>query len=75
MAGTVPDTNPANGDEREPDVESSADADLPREARPSLQEGVDYYLENGWFVFTAAFLQKRGYCCESGCRHCPYPKK
>jgi hypothetical protein len=37
-----------------------------------LQEGLDYYLENGLFVFTAAFLSKRGYCCESGCRHCPY---
>jgi hypothetical protein len=23
-------------------------------------------------VFTAEFLRKRGYCCESGCRHCPY---
>ena len=37
-----------------------------------LQEGIDYYLEDGLFVFTAAFLLKRGYCCESGCRHCPY---
>ena len=37
-----------------------------------LHEGLDYYLENGLFVFTATFLQKRGYCCESGCRHCPY---
>ncbi len=23
-------------------------------------------------VFTAHFLLKRGYCCNSGCRHCPY---
>jgi hypothetical protein len=37
-----------------------------------LLEGLDYYLEKGLFVFTAAFLRKRGYCCESGCRHCPY---
>ncbi len=37
-----------------------------------LKEGIDYYVENGLFVFTAAFLLKRGYCCESGCRHCPY---
>ena len=35
-------------------------------------EGVDYYLENGRWVFTAAFLLRRGYCCNSGCRHCPY---
>jgi hypothetical protein len=39
-----------------------------------LQLGVDYYLENGRYVFTADFLQRRGYCCGSGCRHCPYPK-
>lgn len=37
-----------------------------------LIEGVDYYLENGLFVFTAKYLRERGYCCESGCRHCPY---
>jgi len=37
-----------------------------------LREGLDYYLEGGLFVFTATFLRKRGYCCESGCRHCPY---
>jgi hypothetical protein len=37
-----------------------------------LQDGIDYYLEDGLFVFTAEFLLKRGYCCESGCRHCPY---
>lgn len=39
-----------------------------------LLEGPDYYLEDGLLVFTAAFLRKRGYCCESGCRHCPYQK-
>ena len=27
---------------------------------------------SGLSVFTAAFLASRGYCCESGCRHCPY---
>lgn len=32
----------------------------------------DYYLENGRWVFTAHYLRKRSYCCESGCRHCPY---
>lgn len=41
------------------------------EPRP-LREGEDYYLENGLMVLTAAFLKDRGYCCESGCRHCPY---
>lgn len=37
-----------------------------------LVEGEDYYLENGNWVFTAKYLLKRGYCCRSGCRHCPY---
>jgi hypothetical protein len=35
-------------------------------------EGIDYYIENGKYVFTAWFHLKRGHCCESGCRHCPY---
>ena len=26
----------------------------------------------GLTVFTARFLADRGYCCASGCRHCPY---
>ena len=39
---------------------------------PPLIEGVDYYLEDGLMVFTAHYLRNRGYCCESGCRHCPY---
>jgi hypothetical protein len=37
-----------------------------------LIEGIDYYVEGGMFVFTAEYLRERGYCCTSGCRHCPY---
>lgn len=40
-----------------------------------LVEGIDYYYENGLMVLTAFYLQKRGYCCRSGCRHCPYDYK
>ena len=37
-------------------------------------EGEDYYLEEfGRMVFTAVYHRKRGHCCDSGCRHCPYP--
>jgi hypothetical protein len=32
----------------------------------------DFYFENGLMVFTAAYLQRRGYCCDNNCRHCPY---
>lgn len=40
--------------------------------RAPLVEGVDYYVEGGKFVFTPAYHLKRGYCCNSKCRHCPY---
>jgi hypothetical protein len=32
----------------------------------------DYYLEGDAIVFTATYHLKRGNCCGSGCRHCPY---
>lgn len=38
----------------------------------TLEEGKDFYLEGGAMVFTASYLKRRGYCCGSGCRHCPY---
>jgi len=38
----------------------------------SLVEGRDYYWEGKLMVFTARYLRARGYCCDSGCRHCPY---
>lgn len=56
----------------EPDQSDNLSTDSMK--RP-LREGEDYYLENGLYVFTASFLRRRGYCCESGCRHCPYPKE
>jgi hypothetical protein len=37
-----------------------------------LIEGEDFYFEGPYMVFTEKFLRARGYCCESGCRHCPY---
>lgn len=40
-------------------------------AQPALAPE-DYYMEGQNIVFTAAFHLKRGYCCGSGCRHCPY---
>ena len=48
------------------------DPNNPVEATTALVENIDYYLENGYYVFTPTYLKKRGYCCESGCRHCPY---
>lgn len=38
-----------------------------------LIEDEDFYYEDGLCVFTEAYHLKRGHCCNSGCRHCPYP--
>ncbi|HTW46333.1 MAG TPA: DUF5522 domain-containing protein [Acidobacteriaceae bacterium] len=42
------------------------------EETPSLVEGEDYYMDGPYLVFTEAYHRKRGYCCNSGCRHCPW---
>jgi hypothetical protein len=31
-----------------------------------------YYTPEGYIVFTEKYHLKRGRCCKSGCRHCPY---
>ena len=36
----------------------------------------DYYLSNeGYIVFTEDYHLKRGFCCKSLCKHCPYEFK
>ena len=40
------------------------------DARPV--EGIDYYIESGSWIFTAAHHRKRGHCCKNVCRHCPF---
>jgi len=37
-----------------------------------LSEDDYYLLPDGRLVFTAQYHLKRGYCCGSGCRNCPY---
>jgi hypothetical protein len=39
-----------------------------------LVENEDYYMDQGLMVLTARYHLRRGYCCEQGCRHCPYPE-
>jgi hypothetical protein len=39
---------------------------------PGLEDGDFYFTEEGWLVFTEQYHLKRGHCCGSGCRHCPY---
>ena len=40
----------------------------------TLRAGTDTYRDprSGLAVLTAAYLARRGQCCGSGCRHCPY---
>lgn len=37
----------------------------------------DIYIDpkTGLSVFTKVFMEKRGYCCGNGCRHCPFNNK
>ena len=55
----------------------SVDRDSPKAAPqpPPGLEPEDYYFEGPYLVFTAAYHLKRGSCCGSGCRHCPYQEK
>jgi hypothetical protein len=39
----------------------------------TVTPGDFYFGPGGLMVFTAKYLLRRGYCCGSGCRHCPYP--
>ena len=42
---------------------------------PAMQPALDpedFYFDGPYMVFTAAYHLKRGNCCGSGCRHCPY---
>lgn len=61
--------------DKQPDADDSQERAEQPTRDAELREGLDYYIENGLFVFTATFLQERGYCCESGCRHCPYQNR
>lgn len=54
----------------------SPDAPTPV-AQPTDETGLpllpgDFYMEGPYVVFTAQYHLRRGFCCNSGCRHCPY---
>lgn len=40
--------------------------------RLGLEPGDYYFSKEGYIVFTEKYHLKRGHCCQSGCRHCPY---
>ena len=49
------------------DIDKMKAETLNEELRPE-----DFYYEGPYLVLTEAYHLRRGYCCNSGCRHCPY---
>ena len=51
-----------------------ASSQILRAHAEALRNGADTYVDplSGYTVLTAGYLARRGSCCESGCRHCPY---
>ena len=39
-----------------------------------VNQSSKFYWDNGYKVMTRKYHLERGYCCNSGCRHCPYKK-
>ncbi|MDP6922214.1 MAG: DUF5522 domain-containing protein [Lutibacter sp.] len=37
-----------------------------------MEDGDFYLSPQGHRIFTAQYHLKRGYCCKSACKHCPY---
>ena len=59
--------NPPPPNPEEARAENPPPATLTSELAPE-----DFYFDGPYLVFTAAYHLKRGTCCHSGCRHCPY---
>jgi hypothetical protein len=54
--------------------DDAAFAEIIRAHGEALAAGDETYVDpgSGFTVLTAAYLARRGRCCRSGCRHCPY---
>jgi len=48
---------------------------MDKEKKEIILTPEDFYMENGFMVFTANYHLKRGFCCGNKCRHCPYDYK
>ena len=44
----------------------------PEPRKAPIPEPGDFYWDGPYIVFTEAYHLRRGWCCKSGCRHCPY---
>lgn len=52
-------------------VKFASNNEFPKK-RSQMIEGVHYYMENEYFVFTELYHLMKGQCCQNGCRHCVY---
>jgi hypothetical protein len=52
------------------------EAELRKQPAPRPGPG-DFYFDpaTGFIVFTETYHRRRGYCCGSGCRHCPFEQR
>jgi hypothetical protein len=64
--------HPRRCDPRRPDYD-----EILRRHREAVESGRAHYIDpgTGYQVFTAKALWDRGYCCETGCRHCPWVER
>jgi len=64
--------HPGRCDPRRPDY-----AEIRARHAAALEAGEPTYIDpaTGFQAWTAAALWEMGFCCESGCRHCPYVKR
>jgi hypothetical protein len=53
-------------------IPEPAPGESQRMESPTELSPEDFYFEGPYMVFTTAYHLKRGYCCNSDCRHCPY---
>ncbi|MGC6429233.1 MAG: DUF5522 domain-containing protein [Flavobacteriales bacterium] len=42
------------------------------EKKTKLKKEDFYTSDEGYIIFTEKYHLKRGYCCKSGCKHCPF---
>jgi hypothetical protein len=45
------------------------------QGHPRLAADEYYFNEKGYLVFTEQYHLRRGYCCKSQCKHCPFGEK
>jgi hypothetical protein len=50
----------------------ASSAPPPEDRTAPIPEPGEFYYDGPYIVFTEAYHLRRGWCCQSGCRHCPY---